>query len=72
MKTRPGPLEGKNPLTARIRERTGCSVVAVERDDQILMDFPPSFTLSADDALHICGTTNAVNLYYDEYPASRL
>jgi Trk K+ transport system NAD-binding subunit len=72
VKTRPGPLEGKNPLAARIRERTGCSVVAVERDDRILMDFPPSFTLSADDAIYICGTTKAVSLYYDEYPASRL
>ena len=72
VKTRPGPLEGKTPLAARIRERTGCSVVAVERGDQILMDFPPSFTLSADDAIYICGTTKAVNLYYDQYPASRL
>jgi Trk K+ transport system NAD-binding subunit len=72
VKTRPGPLEGKTPLAARIRERTGCSVVAVERGDQILMDFPPSFTLSADDAIYICGTTKAVGLYYDQYPASRL
>jgi Kef-type K+ transport system membrane component KefB/Trk K+ transport system NAD-binding subunit len=72
VKTRPGPLEGKNPLASRIRERTGCSVVAVERGEQILMEFPPSFTLSSDDALYICGTTKAVNLYYDEYPASRL
>jgi len=72
VKTRPGPIEGKHPLAARIRERTGCSVVAVERDEQILMEFPPSFTLAPDDALYICGTTRAVNLYYDEYPASRL
>jgi Kef-type K+ transport system membrane component KefB/Trk K+ transport system NAD-binding subunit len=72
VKTRPGPLKGKNPLAARIRERTGCSVVAVERGDQILMDFPPSFALSPDDALYICGTIKAVNLYYDEYPATRL
>jgi Trk K+ transport system NAD-binding subunit len=72
VKMRPGPLEGKNPLAVRIRERTGCSVVAVERGDQMLMDFPSSFTLSPDDALYICGTTKAVNLYYEEYPASRL
>jgi Trk K+ transport system NAD-binding subunit len=72
VKTRPGPLEGKHPLAARIRERTGCSVVAVERGDGILMDFPESFRLAAEDALYICGTTRTVNLYYDEYPASRL
>jgi K+/H+ antiporter YhaU regulatory subunit KhtT len=69
---RPGPLEGKHPHAVRIRERTGCSVIAVEWDDQILMDFPPSFTLSPDDALYICGTTSAVNLYYEEFPATRL
>jgi Kef-type K+ transport system membrane component KefB/Trk K+ transport system NAD-binding subunit len=72
VKTGPGPLEGKNPLAARIRERTGCSVVAVERDGQILMDFPPSFNLARNDALYLCGTRDAVNLYYEEYPASRL
>jgi Kef-type K+ transport system membrane component KefB/Trk K+ transport system NAD-binding subunit len=72
VKMRPGPLEGKNPLAARIRERTGCTVVAVERDHGILMEFPPSFTLAPNDALYICGTAEAVNLYYDEYPASRL
>jgi Trk K+ transport system NAD-binding subunit len=72
VKTRPGSIVGKHPFGARIRERTGCSVVAVERDERILMDFSSEFTLSPDDALYICGTTRAVNLYYDEYPASRL
>ena len=72
VKTRPGPLEGKHPFAVRIRERTGCSVVAVERGERILMDLAPSFILSPDDALYICGTTQAVTRYYDEYPASRL
>jgi Trk K+ transport system NAD-binding subunit len=72
VKIRPGPLKGKHPHRARIRERTDCSVVAVERDGQVLMDYPPEFRLTAEDALFICGTTQAVNRYYDEYPASRL
>ncbi len=72
VKMRPGSLEGKNPLDARIRERTGCSVVAVERGDEVVMEFPPSFTLAVDDALYVAGTTNAVTLYHDEFPASRL
>ena len=69
VKTRPGRLAGKHPHGARIRERTGCSVVAIERGEQVLMEFPPSFTLSPDDALYICGTPDAVNLYYEEFPA---
>jgi Kef-type K+ transport system membrane component KefB/Trk K+ transport system NAD-binding subunit len=72
VKMRPGPLEGKHPLTARIRERTDCTVVAVERGDEMLMEFAEDFRLAAEDALYICGTDRAVNLYYDEYPASRL
>ena len=56
----------------RIRERTGCTVVAVETDGQVGMDFPASFRLSADDVLYVCGTTHAVALYEKEFPASRL
>ena len=67
-----GRLAGKNPVEERIRERTGCTVVAVERDGQIAMDFPASFRLSPDDALYICGTTDAVARYNEEFPTSRL
>ncbi len=72
VKLRPGPLAGRHPLTARIRERTGCSVVAVERSGEVLMDFPTAFTLTADDALYICGTTHAVARYHEEFSAPRL
>ena len=72
VKLPPGQLAGRKPLEARIRERTGCSVVAVERDGRVLMDIPPSFALAADDALYICGTPTAFNRYYEEFPASRL
>ena len=67
-----GRLAGKNPLAERIRERTGCTIVAVERDGQVAMDFPASFRLSPDDALYICGTTDAVARYNEEFPTSRL
>jgi Kef-type K+ transport system membrane component KefB/Trk K+ transport system NAD-binding subunit len=72
VKTRPGPLEGKHPLKSRIRERTECTVVAIERNGDLMTEFPPELRLTADDALYICGTNRAVNLYYEEYPASRL
>ncbi len=72
VKIHTGRLAGRNPLAARIRERTGCTVVAVERGEEILMDFPPSFALSADDALYICGTTNAVSRFHERFSAARL
>ena len=67
-----GRLAGKNPVAERIRERTGCTVVAVERDGRVAMDFPAAFRLSPDDALYICGTTDAVARYHEEFAASRL
>ena len=65
----PGRLTGSHPLTARIRERTGCSVVAVERGGEVVIEFPEDFELAADDALYLCGTANAFNRYYEAFPA---
>ena len=67
-----GRLVGKNPVEERIRERTGCTVVAAERDGRTVMDFPASFRVSAEDALYICGTANAIARYHDEFPTVRL
>ncbi len=67
-----GQLAGKNPVAERIRERTGCTVVAVERGGQVGMEFPDSFRILSDDALYICGTTDAVMRFHEEFPTSRL
>ena len=67
-----GRLSGKNPVGERLRERTGCTVVAVERDGQGGMDFPASFRILSDDVIYICGTTDAVARYHEEFPTSRL
>ena len=68
VKLRPGPLAGRHPLAARIRERTGCSVVAVERAGEVLMEIPASLVLEPEDALYICGTPPAFDRYYEEFP----
>ena len=71
VKVQAGALSGRSPLDARIRERTGCSVVAVERDGEAVMDIPVDFVLTADDAVYICGTAAAFNRYYEEFPPSQ-
>ncbi len=68
VKLRPGPLAGQHPLSARIRERTGCSVVAVERSGDVIMEIPTSLVLEPEDALYICGTPAAFDRYYEEFP----
>lgn len=67
-KIAPGRLAGRHPLTAGIRERTGCTVVAVERQGEVLIEYPSDFELSAADGLFICGTANAFNRYYEAFP----
>ena len=63
-----GGLTGSHPLAAGIRERTGCSVVAVERKGRILIDLPSDFELSDDDALYLCGTGNAFSRFREAFP----
>ncbi len=66
-----GKLVGHHPLDPSIRERTGCTIVAVEHDGEIVMDIPSAFTLSEQDQLYICGTVEALNRFYDTYTESQ-
>ena len=66
-----GRLVGHHPLESSIRERTGCTVVAVERAQEVIMDIPQSFVLSHTDALYVCGTVDAFNGFYEAFAQSR-
>ncbi len=65
-----GRLVGRHPLESEIRERSGCSVVAVERAGEIILDIPSSFVLAEDDQLYVCGTAEAFTRYHEEFPSS--
>ena len=67
-----GPLSGKNPLMERIRDRTGCTVVAVDTADGLDMRIRPDLILKEEDALYICGTSDAIARYREEFPADWL
>ena len=67
-----GRLVGKNPIDERIRERTGCTVVAAEREGRTVMDFPASFRVSEEDEIYLCGTVDAIARYHDQFPTLRL
>ena len=41
-------------------------------DGQMSMDFPASFRILSDDALYICGNTDALAHYREGFPTSRL
>jgi len=50
----------------RIRERTGASVVAVERGDEVLVELGPDFRFETADAVYLCGSNQAVRRFQEE------
>ncbi|MCF7688353.1 MAG: NAD-binding protein [Cephaloticoccus sp.] len=61
---------GKHPAELNIRNRTGCSVVAVERGDGLLVRFEPDFRFASGDAVYICGSEEATRNFTREFPES--
>ena len=56
-------LAGHHPQESSIRERTGCTIVAVERAAEVIMDIPSTFVLNEADELYVCGTVDALNRF---------
>lgn len=67
LKVPPLGLAGRHPAELEIRERTGCSVVAVERGDEVLVELGPDFRFRDDDALYICGSQGAVRRFTETF-----
>lgn len=61
-------LEGKGPADSEIRDRTGCSIIAVERDDQLLVELEADFRFRPDDSLFVCGSKDAIRRFRELYP----
>jgi len=62
-------LIGKHPADLRIRSRTGCSVVAVERGEDLLVHLAPGFRFETNDSVYICGSEEATRAFVREFPA---
>jgi len=61
-------LEEQQPAKLGIREKTGCSVVAVERGDDLLVEFGSEFRFERNDAIYICGSSEAIQKFGDIFP----
>lgn len=62
-----GALAGGHPWCEPVRERTGAAVVAVERDDSVIVEFGPDFSVRPDDVLFVCGTLESLEAYLREF-----
>lgn len=56
-------LAGRTLGEADVRARTGCTVVAVERDGDVLTEVGPDFELRADDGVVLVGTDEDTNRF---------
>jgi Trk K+ transport system NAD-binding subunit len=63
LKTSASGLAGRHPAEVGIRERTGCSVVAVERGDDLIVDLGPNFRFQAEDTIFVAGTDSATRSF---------
>jgi Trk K+ transport system NAD-binding subunit len=57
------PLAGRHLSELRLRSRTGCSLVAVERGDDVLVELAPDFRFQPDDTVYVCGSSGAVQRF---------
>ncbi|MBN2530883.1 MAG: NAD-binding protein [Deltaproteobacteria bacterium] len=71
VRTFPGSLVGVPLKSSRVRERTGCSIVAIERGDEVIVKFGAALMLSKDDRVYVSGTPGAIDKYYETFPGSR-
>ncbi|MBT8332812.1 MAG: NAD-binding protein, partial [Deltaproteobacteria bacterium] len=58
-------LAGKSIITSQIREKTGCSIIAIRRGENLLISPDPNITVSQSDELIIIGTAGKEQLVND-------
>ncbi|WP_226041031.1 NAD-binding protein [Natrinema sp. DC36] len=56
-------IVGRSLGDVDLRARTGCTVVAVERNGDLLTDLGPEFVVSVDDMLIVAGSDEAINQF---------
>jgi len=56
-------IVGRSLGDVDLRARTGCTVVAVERNEDLLTDLGPEFVVREDDMLIVAGSDEAINQF---------
>ena len=67
-----GKLQGWHPWRREIHERTGAKIIAVERDQEVLVEFDGDFQIKPEDALFVCGTLSDMERFQHEFDTSSL
>lgn len=68
---RPAGLVGCKLRETNVGAKTGCTVVAIERDEEVFVDFSEDFVPAEGDRVHLCGTEDAIARYHEVFPGAR-
>ncbi|AWB27934.1 potassium channel family protein [Halococcoides cellulosivorans] len=60
-----GRLAGETIAALDVRSRTGCSIVAIDRDEQMLTEIDPETTLRAGDVAIVVGSDAGIETFID-------
>jgi Trk K+ transport system NAD-binding subunit len=60
-------LQNKPLLELKIREKTGCSVIAVKREDRVVINPDPQMVLEKNDELILIGSEDAEKRFNENY-----
>jgi Trk K+ transport system NAD-binding subunit len=63
-------LENKLLLNLKIRENTGCSVIAIKRKNELMINPDPKIVLEKDDELILIGSEEAEKSFNEKYAAT--
>jgi Trk K+ transport system NAD-binding subunit len=63
-------LANKSLINIQIREKTGCSVVAVKKGEDLIINPDPAIILEKGDELVLIGTASSEKLFIEKYPAA--
>jgi len=56
------------PAEVALRKSTGCSIVAVDRDGELLVHLDRDFVFAERDSVYVCGASDAIRRYLDRFP----
>lgn len=62
-----GNLAGWHPWRSEVLERTGAKIIAVERGQDVFVEFDDDFQITPDDALFVCGTLSSLERFQREF-----
>ncbi|MFP4453764.1 MAG: potassium channel family protein [Desulfobacterales bacterium] len=63
-------LENKSLVRLKIREQTGCSVVAVKKHDDLIINPDPDIVVNLGDELVLIGSAESEKRFTEKYPAA--